>query len=69
MWNNLLNGVSGSGLNTFTTYGYGLKNFNPVIAGLEKIVTAEVKDFDSLDWMDKKNRLPRTPYYNSGLRK
>lgn len=62
MWYNLLNGVSGAGLNTFTTYGYGLKNFNPVIPGLENMVTAEVKNFNPLDWMDKKTARREPPF-------
>ena len=62
MWDNLLNGVSGTGLNTFSTYGYGLKNFNPAVAGLEKIVTAEVKNFNPLDWMDKKTIRREPPF-------
>jgi len=62
MWNNLLNGVSGTQLNTFNTYGYGLKDFNPVIPGLEHMVTAEVKDFNPLDWMDKKTIRREPPF-------
>lgn len=62
MWDNLLNGVSGTRLNTFNTYSYGLKNFNPEIPGLEKIVTAEVKDFDPSDWMDKKTIRREPPF-------
>lgn len=62
MWDNLLNGVSGTRLNTFHTYGYGIKEFNPVISGLENIVTAEVKDFNPLDWMDKKTVHREPPF-------
>lgn len=62
MWNNLLNGVSGARLNTFNTYGYGLKDFNSAIPGLENMVTAEVKNFDPLDWMDKKTAHREPPF-------
>lgn len=62
LWRNLLDGVSGAGLNTFKTYGYGLKDFNPSIPGLEHMVTAEVKNFDPLDWMDKKTVRREPPF-------
>lgn len=62
MWNNLLNGVSGTGLNTFSTYGYGLKDFNPIVPGLEDMVTAEVKNFNPSDWMDKKTIRREPPF-------
>ena len=64
MWQNLLDGVSGTGLNTFSTYlrAIGEKEINPAYGELLKLVTAEVKEFDPADWMDKKTIRREDPF-------
>lgn len=59
MWHNLLNGVTGAHRNTFHTFSNGC---NLVIPGLEDIVTAEIKNFNPLDWMDKKTIRREPPF-------
>ena len=54
MWQNLLKGVSGVGLNTFHTYRRAVGELSPAFDALKELVTAEAKEFNPLDWMDRK---------------
>ena len=64
MWQNLLNGVSGTVLNTFSTYLHatGDKELNPAYKELLNLVTAEVKEFNPADWMDRKTIRREDPF-------
>lgn len=62
MWNNLLHRVTGTGLNTFSTYCRVTGDLNPAYKELTNLVTAEVKGFDPADWMDKKTVRHEDPF-------
>ncbi len=61
MWNNLLRGFTGTRLNTFCTYRRATGDDSP-FEELTDLVTAEVKGFDPLDWMDRKTVRREDPF-------
>ena len=68
MWRGLLsNDTSGIGINTFNTFRTVFEEYNPASDGLEKTIAAQVRDFNVLDYMDRKEARQIDPYCQFAL--